>query len=376
MTSTLSDKFYRKGYDAVRTKVCTLGSRNEGGVLGTGDHIKRSHLNYIKSLEGEGVHKISSGKEHTVARTIDGRIFHWGVNSKGQIESVDKTDFSSPRELLSKRRDIVDFHCKDYRTKFVYSSDFTEPVNFHENAPLVLISKEYTLYNQPRTIQRNFEKFLISLQNAISECLHGRYFLPPPNCSDLVRELNSEFNKITMIISTILLDFEEFYYGFKVLKNISFVEFASEIIDIFETYTTKYCDCKSVAELSDEPSRILSRPIQLIESFLEFLHLSQLTDQQELFEKSSRKIRLDLELAEGSRDFWIKHWKTAPILRFKSPHRRIILDSETAPIKLVTSKYVSSNYNFILFSDIFVQYGSGLSVFTLLALWVQIEGKL
>lgn len=376
VTSTISDKFYRKGYDAIRTKVCCLGARNDGGFLGTGDHIKRPHLNYIKCLEGEGVYKISSGKEHTVARTIDGRIFHWGLNTRNQIENVEAVDFSSPRELLPKRRDIVDFYCKDYRTQFVYSSDFTEPLDYHENAPLVLVSRNYTLYNQPRCIQRNYEKFLISLQNTISECLHGRYFLPPPNCSDLVRELTSEFNKITMIISTVLLDFEDFYFGFKALENISFIEFASEIIDIFEAYTTKYCDCKSVAELSDEPLRILARPIQLVESFLEFLHLSQMTIQQEMFEKCSRKNHIDLELAEHSREFWIKHWKTAPILRFKSPHRRIILDSETVPIKLQNSvKYYSSTHNFILFSDILVQYGSGLSIFILSALWVKIEGE-
>lgn len=377
VTSTFSDKFYKKGYDAIRTKVCSLGANNDGGVLGTGDHIKRSHLSYIKSLEGEGVYKISSGKEHTVARTIDGRIFHWGLNTKGQIENVEQVDFSSPRELFPKRRDIVDFHCIDNRTRFVYSSDFIEPAEYHENAPLVLASKNYTLYNQPRSIQRNYEKFLICLQNTITECLHGRNFLPPLNCSDSVRELISDFNRITMIISTILLDFEEFYFGFKPVESISFIEFASEIIEILESYSNRYCDCKSVAELNDEPLRVLTRPIQLIDSLLEFLHLSQMTVQQEMYEKFSRKIAVAMELAEESRQFWMKHWKTTPILKFKSPHRRFVLDSERVPIKLQTSvKIYSPTHNFILFSDILVQYGSAVSIYILSAVWVKIEGEL
>lgn len=65
-------KLCRLGAGLLSTSVWGFGSVNKGH-LGTGDHIKRTRINPVLGLTGQGVMKICSGREHSVALTLDGK---------------------------------------------------------------------------------------------------------------------------------------------------------------------------------------------------------------------------------------------------------------------------------------------------------------
>lgn len=65
-------KLCRNGAGLLGTSVWCFGSVNNGH-LGTGDHIKRTRINSVLGLNGQGVLKISSGNEHSMALTLDGK---------------------------------------------------------------------------------------------------------------------------------------------------------------------------------------------------------------------------------------------------------------------------------------------------------------
>lgn len=64
-------KICRVGANMLGTGVWCFGSVNKGH-LGTGDHIKRTRINQVLGLTGQGVVKVCCGYEHSVAITLDG----------------------------------------------------------------------------------------------------------------------------------------------------------------------------------------------------------------------------------------------------------------------------------------------------------------
>lgn len=66
------EKVYSNGANILGTCVWCFGSVNKG-LLGTGDHIKRTRISPVLGLTGQGVVKISCGQEHSLALTLDGK---------------------------------------------------------------------------------------------------------------------------------------------------------------------------------------------------------------------------------------------------------------------------------------------------------------
>lgn len=66
-------KICRIGANMLGTGVWCFGSVNKGH-LGTGDHIKRTRINQVLGLTGQGVVKVCCGDEHSVAITLDGKL--------------------------------------------------------------------------------------------------------------------------------------------------------------------------------------------------------------------------------------------------------------------------------------------------------------
>lgn len=65
-------KICRIGAGMLGTGVWCFGNVNKGH-LGTGDHIMRTRINSVLGLTGQGVVKIASGREHSIAITLDGK---------------------------------------------------------------------------------------------------------------------------------------------------------------------------------------------------------------------------------------------------------------------------------------------------------------
>lgn len=95
-------KLFRLGEETLGTTVWCFGAVNKGH-LGSGDHIRRTRINEVLGLSGQGVVSIASGSEHSTAVTLDGRLFMWGSNAEQQITTDDVEDVSIPKRYRNGR---------------------------------------------------------------------------------------------------------------------------------------------------------------------------------------------------------------------------------------------------------------------------------
>ena len=77
---------------------------NENGQLGDGTTINRSTpvaVNMSGTLAGKTVTAIAAGLFQSLALTSDGRVFAWGVNSRGQLGDGTTTSRTTPRAVIT-----------------------------------------------------------------------------------------------------------------------------------------------------------------------------------------------------------------------------------------------------------------------------------
>ena len=95
----LAERLVSLGRQLLNTSVWTWG---QGGVgqLGLSDCVSRDTPTSVRHLQSIGVCKVSCGSRHSLALTLDGRVFAWGTNTKGQSEpGKDLTFISTPAEV-------------------------------------------------------------------------------------------------------------------------------------------------------------------------------------------------------------------------------------------------------------------------------------
>lgn len=103
--SKVSEDFINRtkqlGREILKTQIWSFGTINKG-LLGTGDHTKRTDTSVVVKLVDIGVYRIFCGSHHAAALTLDGRLFLWGFNNYQQI-STDSSiaDLSAPTEFRS-----------------------------------------------------------------------------------------------------------------------------------------------------------------------------------------------------------------------------------------------------------------------------------
>lgn len=96
---SFTDRTKQLGREILKTQVWSFGSINKG-LLGTGDHVKRTDTSVVVKLADIGVHQIFCGTHHAAALTLDGRLYLWGFNSHQQISSDSSiADLSAPTEF-------------------------------------------------------------------------------------------------------------------------------------------------------------------------------------------------------------------------------------------------------------------------------------
>ena len=95
------DQIVLFGNCLLNTSVWTWG-HGHLGQLGHSDCVSRDQPSCITSLSGIGVCKLAVGTSHCLALTIDGRVWAWGSNNKGQIRTgQEKHGFiSTPFEVV------------------------------------------------------------------------------------------------------------------------------------------------------------------------------------------------------------------------------------------------------------------------------------
>ena len=78
------DQITFAGRCLLNTSVWTWG-QNKLGQLGLSDCVSRDQPTCVRSLSAVGICKLVVGSFHCLALTLDGRVFAWGSNSKGQV---------------------------------------------------------------------------------------------------------------------------------------------------------------------------------------------------------------------------------------------------------------------------------------------------
>ncbi|KAL4715174.1 hypothetical protein ACJJTC_012221 [Scirpophaga incertulas] len=86
------------GKNILATELWTWGDISYG-QLGVGDKIKRLKPVVVMSLSGFGLQKVSCGKWHCSALTLDGRLFMWGYNHYHQVSFDSREDKSGPKQF-------------------------------------------------------------------------------------------------------------------------------------------------------------------------------------------------------------------------------------------------------------------------------------
>lgn len=86
------------GRNILATELWTWGDISYG-QLGIGDIVKRMKPMVVMSLSGFGLQKVSCGKWHCSALTLDGRLFMWGYNHYHQVSFDTRVDKSGPKQF-------------------------------------------------------------------------------------------------------------------------------------------------------------------------------------------------------------------------------------------------------------------------------------
>lgn len=439
-----------QGYTLLNTQVYSFGASNNG-LLGTGDHIKRSTANKLRKLDAQGVCSIAAGKMHSLARTLDGRLYHWGSNAQQQLKAnLDIHDVSSPVELKmdkagwsAQQKHIISSCCGDYcsvllnaaaelhayggisnkNSKFKQEKDLMQlnlkisTVSCKQSVPLLLASKEFTLHNL-RQFQMKYHNCFNNMQQQL------RLMLLHRNAIELLLlrlQKNSlaplklllpicvAYKKIMCLCSALLYSLERYYRAdIENPLDLYFIKYYKECIDLFELYTREYCDiysidgfeeaAKTFAHFSNatllsnsspanskesspvsassytDLSKIFAQPFHIFGYYIQFLELliktrPEFNEHLQAWQAFSKYQRIEMELAENTQEFWQQNERLYKIRHFRRKHRRVILTSQSVPLRLATTLNISSP-SFYLFSDCFCHLGSQIHTYPLVTIWL------
>jgi len=409
-----------QGYALLHTQLFTFGASNNG-LLGTGDHIRRANVMRLQKLDSMGVCSIAAGLEHTVARTLDGRLYHWGLNSHSQLGE----DVSSPMEITIsdnsaslpiEQNSALEATCGDYHTLLLNASGQVQSLQppppmrhlqqsstyaqtllqlqlgaaWPRQLRLLMSSGGYTLQNQ-RQFQRQYHYYLSHLQSQLQLLLKHRQAVQSLEIWQRQSELEAlcilgpllvNWERILCLLVATLHSLEGFYRAdFVQAADLLFICHYKEYIDLFSGYTKAYCDVYSVngfgeavaaiaglgsplPELNEESyvTRLFQQPFSIYQLFVQFMELlvrsqPEYGEHRVAWSEFARHSCISQELAVNTRDFWSSNDRNPRIVQFRRRQRRVILTSALVPLKLVTSGISISSNSFILFSDFLCQVG-------------------
>jgi amyotrophic lateral sclerosis 2 protein len=169
------------GKNILATELWTWGDISYG-QLGIGDTIKRMKPVVVMSLSGFGLQKVSCGKWHCSALTLDGRLFLWGYNHFHQVSFDLREDKSGPKQFTENSdsdrvRDMIatDHHTLTYthNENIFYMGKHTEGytesiVNLNKK-----IEEEEVDANGKDAIEKNTDLQIV-LNKPQNMCYHWR----------------------------------------------------------------------------------------------------------------------------------------------------------------------------------------------------------
>ncbi|XP_030385901.1 alsin homolog [Scaptodrosophila lebanonensis] len=421
-----------QGYALLHTQLLTFGASNNG-LLGVGDHIRRDNVTRVQKLENMGVCSIGAGREHTVARTLDGRLYHWGLNSRMQL-GIDGEDLSVPTEItisdqtpLPKEEHMaLEACCGDYRTILLNASGHIQTLPPKQQStyaqtvlhlqlgaawPLQLrllhSAGGFTLHNH-RQFQRQYHYYLSHLQSQMQLLLKDRVAVltlqmwqrqsAAVPALKALEPLLVNWERMLCLLTASLHSLEGYYRADYVqAADLLFVCYHREYIELLHGYVKSYCDIYSVdgfgdavraidllpsplAELKEESflTRLFQQPFHIYQVFIQFMEMlvkrqPEYQEHRVAWAEFASQSCISQELAVSTKEFWSNE-RNQRIQHFRRRQRRVILTSSMVPLKLASISMSSTT--FILFSDCLCQVGGhSLYTYPLTTLWVRQEGE-
>lgn len=412
-------KLNRIGNNLLATDVWCFGSVNKGH-LGTGDHLKRTRMNNVLGLSNQGVVRVSCGKEHSTALTLDGRLYLWGNNNKNQISVEKVDDFSVPRRFRA-TENVQDTACGSNQT-VIMLNDLKILIQNRENENSVLnsdvilngISETWNqcnvapvLASGSLVIRNHFSfcpvtaKHLTSEQHFLEDALLNQGLVIRPllkklsttRFSHALDQLCQQYQILVNVSALNIKSLIEFYYRRITCPDIVILNNCNELIALYRLYARKFCDVLCVrgfkimeqlitTNSSREPLKtIFHKPFKRIWAYIDlFYDLLQMEKEKEinkgfleerkgLWEKFSNEKDLTIEEAERTLRFWDLCNKTI-VQKLQTPERRVILDSKQVPLKLNQSMFLKSSF-LVLFSDLLCNiHANNLVIFPLKTIWI------
>ncbi|XP_001353522.1 alsin homolog [Drosophila pseudoobscura] len=407
-----------QGYALLHTQLFTFGASNNG-LLGTGDHIRRANVARLQKLDSMGVCSIAAGLEHTVARTLDGRLYHWGLNTHAQLGE----DVSAPKEITIadqaaalplEQNSALEATCGDYHTLLLNASGQIQSLQppppmrhlqqsstyaqtllqlqlgaaWPHQLRLLMCSGGYTVHNQ-RQFQRHYHYYLSHLQSQLQLLLKHRQAVQTLQIWQQQSSLDAlsalgpllvNWERMLCLLVATLHSLEGFYRAdFVQPADLLFICYHKEYIELFESYTKAFCNVYSVngfgeavasiaglssplAELNEESyvTRLFQQPFSIHQLFIQFMELlvktqPEYNEHRLAWTEFARQCCISQELAVNTKDFWNSNDRNPRIVQFRRSQRRVILTSALVPLKLVSSVLSMTSNSFILFSDFLCQ---------------------
>jgi len=104
---------------------CTLFAwgRGEDGQLGVGDKLDQFKPRLVVGLDDEDVAQVACGSGHTVALSLEGKVFAWGRGDDGRLGHGDHEWKDEPMKILALDKvKVVHITCGSYHTAAVSDS--------------------------------------------------------------------------------------------------------------------------------------------------------------------------------------------------------------------------------------------------------------
>uniref|UniRef100_A0A182N2R4 VPS9 domain-containing protein n=1 Tax=Anopheles dirus TaxID=7168 RepID=A0A182N2R4_9DIPT len=421
--SATLDELSIYGHLLHQTVVASFGKVNKG-QLGTGDHIRRDK---IHQLNVSNVTKIASGCDYSSALTIDGQLFFWGDRSKNQAISWKHGNAgnTSTPTVCSRFRHVLDV-CSGYFQTFVLTNDLklydiksasddeflsykiaapevyagrTVPM-VDENIPFVLASDSLLVVNHLPVRQDVLKLYskeqqtLQALSKHIKEWSASRQkgsgdapATSAPSAKYFYRLCSTLFYVLVLRMRSL----RAFLVQHDVDRLVSIV-LHDEIYLLYQRLLQCFCDNECYGLMTPADQQILQLYLDNVQTQIDLAELlitsaavagttlDEPTEAALLSIKSEWLRFLNEEVSEkmGSttkqtKEFWLRE-ENVRWLPLKEPHRRLLLDSNDVPLKLLDVNIFSSSPRFVLFNDVFCYLSGVQSVqYPLKLVWITTE---
>uniref|UniRef100_A0A182JBH4 VPS9 domain-containing protein n=1 Tax=Anopheles atroparvus TaxID=41427 RepID=A0A182JBH4_ANOAO len=412
------------GHMLHQTGVASFGKVNKG-QLGTGDHIRRDK---IYQMDICNVAKIASCCDYSSALSVDGQLFLWGDMNKNQAirwKLGNEGNTSTP-SASSRFKHVLDvcsgnFHTyvltNDLKLHDIKSSSDEESLSYRiastelqrgqdieEHIPFIVASDSLLVMNHlpvHQEVLKIYTKEQATVQALLKHIkginlkhVNGSKEMPRAVAHDSAATLSSLhfYRSCTSLFYLLLLRLKSlrlFLLRHDTSRLLSVV-LHEEIYLLYKRILQSFCDNECLGLMGSSDQEMLkiyldnvSNQIDLAELLIKCTTeepLDELTEAALLSMKSEWLRFLNEEVSEkmGSqtkltKEFWMRE-ENVRWLSLKEPHRRVILDSNEVPLKLLDVYIFSSSPRFVLFNDVFC-YVSGMQIvqYPLKLVWITAE---